>query len=289
MVVRKTLCLFLCLILSASMMVMAYGENLDEAEGKEKLSELTEEEVIQRIQELGVDIPQNFLAKDSLGEFILNLIRNMENNPQWINRFNIEETYIFANDIKDMVDRYYGLDISSTQLNTNFGVSLLGDGITSLKYSRLLSNYNRWYPEWTWQNCYGFAVNLEASLRPGYTMNYNYDTSASIITYAGAVAYDLRNNGYTDASYSTERPSSIPAGKHLICIRKGDYDFHLMAYRNGRWEHKPGRTIPLKYLYQNANYAIWTNESMGDARSGSLNVFNPPDATYDSQIYYIVY
>ncbi len=290
MIFKRTLCVVLSILVSISIPSITYAGN-DESTERILLSSLSPQEAIEKIQTMGVNIPQNFLEKQSLGEFIIGIFRAIEADSEWCNPFNIEETYNFVEDVRIAVLNYYNQSNNYKLISKNILEMNSTSSTTSLLYSTVIEFNNSLLN--ARQNCYGYAIGKYEKLQPGYTMGYNYSTDASIITYAGAVAYDLRNLGYSDATYSSTKPTTIPSGKHLIAIRKSDWDFHLMKYNNSRWEHKPGLQLPMYFFSQNLTSGKWTNEGYGkpssDMRFYYSNIYNAPTTEYNSQIYYIIY
>lgn len=152
---------------------------------------------------------------------------------------------------------------------------------TTLVNSTVLGSWNDSYLGY---NCYGHAIGVNRFENPGYYSNKPFSTSLSIGSMADLVIADLDKLGYW-AVKTTTKPSFLASYKNMICIRKGNLDYHFMKGNQdvNYWTHKPGNTNLLKWNYSSPGATIWSNEL------SFKGVVYPADTTYNSQIYYITY
>lgn len=251
---------------------------------KKLLSQLTEEESIQFLLEHNVEIPQEIADVDKLGKFIKDTILEIEKDPECVFVYNYYVTLNFAENIKTVVNEYYGLEISQAN-NYQIGSTVSPRASTySLQDSILvLNDGNLKY------NCYAYAIERNEN-PPQFTTSKQYqpgDISGKAFKFsakeiANVVSEDLKVLGYKDITVSSTLPI-VNSTTNLICVHVGSADYHFMRYDSGSWYHKPGFTAILKYKYQ-PSYKIWTNEYVDSQGTSHESSF-----TYDSEIYYISY
>ncbi len=257
------------------------------AEGKEKLSELTEEKLVEKVVELGVVIPENFKDKNFLGEFVVDIVKFVEDYPDKELYYNISETKEFANDIRAKVLGYYEINENiSTEMQSIRTLFKFGETNNLLAAYTLQhsTNFVEWSTIYAGQNCFGYAVGKSENLQVGQTLGMTVTANTDIQTILSMAGYDLRNMGYSNANSYTYKPT-VPSGMKLICVRRGPVDYHFMKLDGSTWYHKPGTTSrPLKFKYTSETQVIWTNE--GIDRYGTAYA---PNTTYNSIIGYIIY
>ncbi len=239
-----------CILLCGSINV-AYGQESVDSE-KEKLSELSAEECIQFIISNGVNVSDGYLEKETFGEFVKTIIFSIERNPRWVNSFNLVSTYELAEEIREVVNDYYG--------NMDYmGLSLMS--AVALTDSQYVLPWSSGYPSY---NCYGYAIKVYngGTFDPGFKINTPVTEKTDAQTIAAMSGYDLRTLGYSAARYSATRPSSIGSGETLICVRRGEYDYHFMRCMGTYWNNKPGQTAVLKYKYEPSYSRQWINEAV---------------------------
>lgn len=253
------------------------------------LSELSDEECIEFIVSRGVNIPSDFINSPDLGKIVKSKIEIIEVDPSYEFHYNYDVTLNFANEIKNVVNEFYGIEHSTTDeaISTYATEYYLQD-------SRFYSNTG--YMDY---NCYAYAINRTENpaqyknkkgyipYQPGDVSGQEFNMTLSISQMAQVVKSDLIALGYSNITVSTEFSKDYT--RRTICIRKGSQDYHFMRYNytdktDRKWYHKPGFTSILQYNYFPSNDREWTNECV--TTSGTAIA---PDLTYNSTIYYISY
>lgn len=207
-----------------------------------------------------------------------------------------DDTDIQATAVKQIIDDYYYGRIDSEAIPYNYtGLVELSDtlikeieksdNIVAAKKYKLINStvIGKWKADYKKYNCYGYALGKKKYVNPGYYSNNKFNMSYSISKMANLVCSDLDALGYN--SYKTDSKPTLKRNEQVICIRKGNQDYHFM--RGGTsvstWKHKPGGTNPLKWNYSSPAKKTWTNEYSKN------NVEYAGSITYTSKIYYIVY
>ncbi len=263
-----------------------------------KLSEMTDEQCIEFIKDNNIEIPEEFA--DS-GTFVHDVIRLVEEKPNIEFTFNYNVTLNFAENIKALVNDYYGVRESDIALFTSSADRY------ELKYNWVQNEYGDWVSSggvwnylWLYYNCYAYAIGETENVpmsqdffayQPGYfggtgKFNRNED-KCSIYDLALIVRDDLVSLGY-DVCVSNTEPTEIASNQSLICVRRGPSDYHFMRKNlsDGYWYHKPGRTAPLKYKYSPEQF-VWGGE-YGEYSKYCVEGQNST-YSYDSDIYYITF
>jgi len=244
----------------------------DETESKEWLSQYADENLANYLLANGIEFPSNDSYWIKLAKAILQCVEN--GNDCSCNYSDLTAT-MFAKTIKDFAIDYYDVNLMSRY---------------SLQYSL---QYGEWSDDYLFYNCYSYAIGRTSvwSLI-GFTTTSpvtaeNID-DFSISQLANIVKMDLTSNtmGYYCTRITQYLPieSDLSSSQTLICLRKGELDYHFMRLNDDGWIHKPGNTNLLKYNTIPSNSSIWTNEYIDNyaiAHEGST--------TYDSNIYYIIY
>lgn len=276
--------IYIVIILFTSIFFFAIGEiervGVKAENEKYRLSEMSEEEIIDFVNMNNIEIPEEFAKNSDLGLFIKDIVQTVETNPYRNFSFSYYKTYLFAENIKKAVNDYYNI-----QTSTNITMSSKASYV--LEDSILYDNEG-----WLDYNCYAYAIGKTENppeyetakqYQPGDFSNNNFDLNLSIDEMAVIIQEDLVSLGRTNIAISTTRPNE-QTNRSLICVRKGEWDYHFMKCTAGEWFHKPGFSAILKYKYIPSNERIWTGEyvdSRGVAHSSSY--------TYTSTIYYITY
>jgi len=260
-----------------------------------KLSEMTDEECIDFIKDNNIEIPEGYA--DS-GAFVHDVIRSVEEKPNIEFAFNYNVTLNFAENIKALVNNYYGVRESDIALFTSSADRY------ELKYNWVQNENGDWVSSggvwnylWKYYNCYAYAIGETENVpmcqdcyayQPGDfggTGEFNRDEDkCSIYDLALIVRDDLVALGY-DVYVSKQEPTEIASNQTLICVRRGPSDYHFMRknFSDGYWYHKPGKTAPLKYKYSPEQF-VWRVEYSENGREG-----NDKTRFYDSDIYYITF
>ncbi len=295
--------LFLVFFMAICMSIITYSIDVKVSADEyisevQLLSELNEDECYQFITEHGVELPEGLELDDDVKSFIKNVIQNVENDPNYHFVYNYFGTLNFAEEIKVVVNNYYGVQAiqedniqtcASYQLQDSFVQNSSGEWVSSGGYwSKELFEY---------YNCYAYAINRTEN-PPEYSTgdegiqylvgafagpNTNW-YNLTILELAEKAVADLRFLGY-DVTLFTERPSNIYADENLICVRREKFDYHFMKYNqlDNSWYHKPGSTAILKYKHEVTEDRVWTNEHSIGGREYE------GDYAYNSEIYYISY
>ncbi len=260
------------------------GAKAQEIASATALSQMSEEECLAFVERNGVNIPDEFADSPKLGNLVKNIIRQVDKNPEHEFSYNYHITLDFAEDIKALVNNYRGISNQSV-------------GLSSI--SSISSNYtfqdNTFYSfdiDWTEYNCYAYAIErdedpsefmTDRQYQPGDFSGDFFDLDFSIYEMTQVVKSDLEVLGFENITISNSRPA-VQVDERLICMRKGDWDYHLMKLYSGSWYHKPGFTAILKYNYQPSNNRVWIGEYGWYEGEEYLG-----DIVYDSEIYYIKY
>ncbi|HHU56291.1 MAG TPA: hypothetical protein GXZ48_06370 [Acholeplasmataceae bacterium] len=265
---------FINLLLILTSFIFLSSSNKIQANNNFTFSNLSEEECLEFITNKGVNIPDDLTKLPSLGSFVKNCIILLEDNPNTIFSFNNIDTLNLANQIKTVILDYYN-DVKEDSITIKtYSTYTLQDSIV----------YGPWNENYVHYNCYGYAINQTSKyVNPGYYSNKPFSILLSIYNIALLVEDDLYALGYNCVKITSIRPTTIQGDEKVICVRKGNIDYHFMKLSDGVWYHKPGGTAILQYKYLPTKSRIWTNEH------SFRNVSYPGTTTYDSDIYYILY
>ena len=229
--------------------------------------------------------------KKNGGTFVKSAICNFEKNPN----APITVSYtVFANlakEIRDVVNDYYGITFTcdgQSELNAYATFS------SGLQHSTV---YAEWDSEFKKYNCYSYALGItNAPFDPGLITaiandpscleNWNLDIpNITIEQICELVIEDLGTRGETRVVCRASQmdTSNLCTNESVICVRKGDEDYHFMRYTADGWLHKPGNTQILKYNSVPTDGTVWTNEAV------YMGIFYEATLEYDSTIYFISY
>jgi hypothetical protein len=261
------------------------------------LSEMSEEECVEFIIENGIEIPGFFINYPELGAFVKKIIQAAESNPNVPMAYSYDVTYYFAESIRAFVNEYYGTGTAQRNSAATRSAYSLVDSWVFTNSGDWGDSDGYWDEAWRSYNCYAYSIDKTRQpseywpgfrYQPGdFAHTGNFDDVISIYDLALVVKDDLEFLGYGDVYVidAAPPPGVLEQDQKLICIRRGDVDYHFMKYNkeDGYWYHKPSRTAPLRYKYQPSEYYVWTNELSYEGSE------RQPDITYDSDIYYIVY
>lgn len=158
-------------------------------------------------------------------------------------------------------------------------------------------------------NCYAFAIERYETnpkyqtegkmcepgiFKYGKPMFDKYHTT--ILELANYVKEDLEVIGMTSIDVSPSKPTIIGDNQKLICVRRGNEDYHFMKYikEENIWLHKVGEECILKFNKEVDAKVIWTNEyaaltSEYDGTGEYGVIYGGGDVTYSGTIYYILY
>ena len=253
--------------------------------GTTAFSQKTKEECIEFIINNDITIPNDFIDNADLGRIVKDIIVEVEKNPNVEFAYNYKATQKFAEDIKTAVLAY-------RNIKDNISNYPVGRAIVSELPNNTL--YGEWQDDYGNYNCYSYAINYiegdfnkDRGRKPGQMSNGEYSINLPIAQMAELVRNDLISIGYSDVYVTNTRPAFLCEGEKLICIRKGETDFHFMKYHSDGdfWTHKPGGSAILKYNHQPSNDVIWLNEFIDQYGYANVN----EACTYTSEIYYIIY
>lgn len=280
---------FLAFCLAVTMIFALKNPMVANAQSSNLLSEMSEEECVAFLKEKGVEIPGEFDDELAWGAFAKGIIEQVETNPNIAFPFGYSVLLGFANDIKSVVNDYYGMENSTDLIQTR--------AIASLRDNTV---YGSWDDDYKNYNCYGYAIGYYDKIDPGSLSNNSISMETSISDIAGSVRADLQALGYTVLTVSATMPTvTVSDHTNLICVRKdvdgvyllvnGSYylikDYHFMKLgQDGYWYHKPGETNPLRYHFTPTNSSVWISE--GRNENGLFQYLN---WTYDSEIWFIEY
>lgn len=257
------------------------------------LSEMSDEDVLKFLSDNGITVPDGFAESTSE---IIRIVRiwmqRVETNPAIEFTYSLTSLYEFANQVKNAVNSYYGID----EKVSTFSVW------SASEYTLQDSTFYEWMSGMVHYNCYAYAIRETSfAYDPGefsgqkVTLDEIEDITAYIL--ALRTKADLEALGYSSVTITTERPS-YSASQTAICVRKGYCaatglgDYHYMRVTYGDvWRHKPGRTAVLQYNYLPSTSRDWTNEYI-DVDAGELEdvmTACEPTAVYTGAIYYIIY
>lgn len=256
-------------VTAASEHVERVGEDSNEPLSLDTLSSKTGVECIEVLENYGLELPEVYredkeLAAISVKTIISDLDSGVLSNEAI--PYNYTELVKLAWQIRSIVEEY----------DPTYKAAYLQD-------STVIGSWNNSYLNY---NCYGYALERSNSfVNPGAFSNQSFSMGLSISAMADLVRDDLNSLGFYSTKSSTKPSSLASYVDGLICIRKGNADFHFMRGTNSTtyWTHKPGNTNPLKWNYSSPGAKIWTNEAVFQ------NNYIPSTTTYTSEIYYIQY
>lgn len=254
---------------------------------------ISESESLNFIEEFDIEAPVEIRQSSDFASLTQNLIKLSASSRDYRFVYNYGAMQTYAEAIQEVVKRYAVYD----------DVSLLSSTTYELQYNTVKNNRGEWVTSggaydtrWENYNCYAYAINrieqpqfyssgLYIQYQPGnMSGSGGFSSTISIADFANIIKNDLLAIGYTNVLLSTTIPS-IDEGQELICVRRGDFDYHFMRYdgATNAWYHKPGKTAVLKYNYIPNNNMLWYTE-------GSLHGLEASgDTIYDSTIYFIKY
>lgn len=270
------------LIVMAMLLVMSTNVLALESEDGAKLSEGTDEEIVEFLDAYGVEIPGGIANLENWIEFIRETIRLVEDDPCIFFVYNFTVSQKFAESIQNAVLCYYGYEVTDTKSTYSVYTSRatneyeLQDSTVYRTWNSIFLNYN----------CYSHALaKTDVARDPGNISGTYHDSLPTLTTLKSCVQADLATLGYSCVNTTTTRPTSstIPSGAKAICLRRGSSDYHFMRYTLYGWTHKPGNTQILLWNYASPGAKTWTNEHV------FMDVAFEGDLTYNSTIYYFVY
>lgn len=275
-----------------------YASSASSMEYFGKLSSMSEDECMSFITQNNISIPSSLDNEESLKKLVKSSIEIIENDPNYEFVYNFNDTQKFVNDIKDLVNNYYGIEevnesVSSKSVRASYYLKdsrVYGDG-------EWKSFGGDWNPKWENYNCYAYSIKRSeypAQYNSGDYIHYqpgdfsktgSFYSTISIGNLATIVQNDLETLGMSNIEILDYIPTDLSENEKLICVRKCSADYHFMRYdsSSSSWYHKPSWTAVLKYNYIPSNDRDWTNENSqyGKEYAGGI--------TYNSDIKYIVY
>lgn len=209
------------------------------------------------------------------------IIHQVEDDPYYVFAYDYTVTEQFAEDIKTVVNAYYGISPlqyeSSQIINTRY---TLQDSVP----------IGSWNPRFRQYNCYSYALGITTTVYdPGEIVygigNSPLSLSSDMDDQVRLIVADLEYLGYHCISESLHCPNYaiMSDGFRAICYRVGDYDYHFMRMDSSYWSHKPGKTQPLRYKYTPTQHLRWSNEYQYEGRAYEGYVY------YTSQLRFITY
>ena len=276
---KKTIC---CLLLIATLFVSPLGTFAYEDDRANNthgiLSNMTNEECVSFLKESGVIFPYDEDDYALWGPIAKEMIAMVESNPAHFFAYNFTKTQELANQIKQVVNNYYGISPDE------WVVPYAYTSNNQLLYSTLAGP---WTEDYKLYNCYGYAIGSYYTFDdPGCYSGHDLLKIVSLTTIANYVKEDLEALGYNDVqTWSAEYDSSVCDICDKIALRiRPNVDYHFMRLDNGDsdWYHKPSDTALLKYL-GNPITGIWTNEGY------YAGTYLPPSIEYTSSTHFIGY
>jgi hypothetical protein len=270
-----------------------YALALPDTEEVPLLSTLTEAELLAFLSDSGVEVPAAFAGWAGVGTFAAEIVARTEESPSAPNIFNSPDSLYFADQVSAVVRAYYGFPSPyspSVPSRLRATITIPSSVSSQLQWNTLPGSV--WNDSYYNQNCYGYALGISGLFaNPGHFSGGTYSNSLSVSVLADWIIADLDALGY-DAIKTTTRPTpaSLQSAESAICIRTAPNDFHLMKLMStGYWQHKPGKTVPLKYNAQNNNAANWNTEGIYLPESSTQVIYGTSSTTYNSTVYYIRY
>lgn len=259
---------------------------------------ISESESLNFIEEFDIEVPVEIRQSSDFASITQNLIKLSASSRDYRFVYNYGAMQTYAEEIQEVVKRYAVYD----------DVSLLSSTAYELQYNTVKNDRGEWVTSggaydarWANYNCYAYAINrieqpnfysTSKQYQPGDMSNSGgFSLTISIADLANVIKNDLLAMGYCNVLLSTAVPS-VDDGQELICVRRGDSDYHFMHYdsETNAWYHKLGYSAVLKYNSVPNNSDIWYGESSSEnGESKILNPFTLVQISYDSTIYYIKY
>lgn len=284
--------LFVGLIFEATQTIMYARADSNSLNQQERsVLDMSESEYIDFLIANGIQIPDSVNDDIDFRYYIENIIQASHRSSR--------SSYLaqdIVDEIQALVDDYQAIvaeqkSFSDTNKNTLENNLVWYNGQWS-------STGGDWDDNYLNYNCYSFAIGKtdERYRYPGQHSGVEwigYMKTYSVSQMAEFVKDDLIALGdYENVSVFNFEPIIQP-WQTLICIRRGIFDYHFMKYDpvSGYWEHKPGPTAPLRYLYHPEDM-IWVSEYSEYGVSYSVKDQldnNEIPIVYDSDIYYITY
>ncbi len=232
----------------------------------EKLSLMSEKDCLDMLLRNGLRLPEVYKNNDYTARAVKTIVDDINKGIT-----DIEHIPYNYTELAELAKRIINVYAKNTSTLASY----------TLKDSTVIGS---WSNSYTGYNCYGYSIGVHVFENPGYHSNQRFSMGLSIARMADLVIDDLDAIGYWGYK-TTNKPTSLANFEKVICIRKGDIDYHFMrGNRTGdNWNHKPGGTNPLNWNYASPGYKTWTNEH------SYKNVSYEGDTTYNSSIYYIIY
>lgn len=268
------------------------------------LSEMPDNDLIDFVLQSGIDIPYDLSVSTDFISSVRSVIQASHRSV-----FSYYLTQDLINNIQALIDDDQGvvrgtMQESSSTSSVTSTPNILENNLVKDEHGNWVDNGGYWDPDYENYNCYSFAIGetTDRGRYPGqhsdidlytYSDYLYYFSNYSIEDMANFVKNDLMAlGGYGDVYVSSTEPT-VQSCQTLICIRKGDGDYHFMKFDpiSGYWEHKPGGTTPLRYLHHPEDI-IWVTEysSYGASyNNDDLMAMNGFNDIYDSPVYYITY
>lgn len=275
------------IVLTAILMVKTIDVNQSTALAQADSFETEDTEYIEYLIANDIEIPEEYFGdRTRLNNIIKEIIDLVQADSSCAFPYSDDKLLNFAEDIRNLI---IDKDKNSSSSNVSARLSNVFQSNYTLQDSTLVSNSGSLN-----YNCYAYAIDrtenppqyiTSKQYQPGDFSGDDFNMDMSIEQMANVVKSDLYALGYNNVFVYNSLPAT-QFWQQLICIRKGDFDYHFMKYEfsTQEWYHKPGFTAILKYNYAPSNDRIWTNESVD--RNGNAYA---PTITYDSDIYYITY
>ena len=275
------------LLVFAVMLTLGLSAVASESDELLILSELSDEELLFFLAENGVEIPSDFHSDEECIAFVRQTVRAAEKNSNVQFFYGFKYLQNFSDAIIEAVNNYY---------NCYRMARLSVDLVDGLQDNEAIDSWDEAY---TVNNCYGYALGIEEWLEPGQVEweiedgegNYARPLYNTVEIAAELVLADLEALGYTVTYYGTRMVAplgGITEHERLICVRMAaapSWDYHFMVYEaDGYWYHKPGASVPLRYLHTPSSSVPWVQEGLNE-NGYSRN----EDVQYVGTIYYFNY
>ena len=264
-------------VLLFSSPAMVYAAD-SQALTKEEILSMDQSELLSFLQEEGLVLPEDYdvhiteMSEPFVYEYTPLILQGKIDSS--VRRFNYEPSNQMLFRLYAVLDR---LGLAENQSAVPMDSYTLQDSTPIGSWSNNYLNYN----------CYAYALGSTAWVQPGDYSGEPFALTMPVSDMADVVLADLEALGYWGYTSSTKPAALLDPYFKVIAIRKAvtnrDYHFMKMYGSLNAWAHKPGQTQPLKWNDSSPDSKNWTNERM--TASGA----QPPEITYDSNIYYILY
>lgn len=266
---KKYIAIVLFLMVAFSMASPCVNASDNKMLSAEELLSMPEEEAVSVLIRMGLELPEIYLRDHELAKkSVHRVLKDINKDPLGIYSYNFTQLSLLADRICDLLE----IKIDWRSYNSK--------AASDLVRSNKLYNYIDAY---RYYNCYAYALGYTSGFDPGY-FSGNSITTYSTYAIRDLIVSDLSSLGYS-AYYVTNKPTSISSGQHVIALRCSSTDYHVMyAVNTSTWNHKPGRSSPLRWKYSSPGAYYWTNEGLA-----TDDIYISPTETYTGIIYYIVY